>query len=91
MFLDNKNGVFIMEDKRKTTSSDIVQRNHEELANGYPKWFRFIEYLGLILFFTFSCIIIWKIIFSFTDLMTTFRRNLCSNTYWATQWAAVRI
>ncbi len=68
MFLDNKNGVFIMEDKRKTTSSDIVQRNHEELANGYPKWFRFIEYLGLILFFTFSGIIIWKIIFSFTDL-----------------------
>ena len=52
-----------MEDERKTASSDIVQRNHEELANGYPKWFRFIEYLGLFLFFCMNyfiyCIFSW--------------------------------
>lgn len=57
-----------MDDLGKMDTKEIVQRDKNELANGYPKWFRFIEYIGLIFFFIFSGIIAWKIIFSFQEL-----------------------
>ncbi len=61
-----------MEDSKQPSHSEIVQRDQEELANGYPKWFRFLECLGLVLFFLFAGIITWRIVFSIVDLWFLF-------------------
>jgi plasmanylethanolamine desaturase len=61
-----------MNDRTKPSLSDIVQRDKEELAKGYPKWFRILECLGLILFFSFAAIIAWRMIFSIVDLWFLF-------------------
>ena len=47
---------------------EVVQHNQDELAKGYPNWFRKLECVGLILFFIFVGIITWKIAFSVIDL-----------------------
>ncbi|BBH52768.1 fatty acid desaturase family protein [Fluviispira sanaruensis] len=46
----------------------IIQRNKEELATGYPKWFRFLETIGLIIFFILVGIIAFRIIKVTADL-----------------------
>lgn len=61
-----------MNDSNQPSPSEIVQRSQEELASGYPKWFRFLEYFGLVLFFLFVGIIGWKIAFSIFDLWFLF-------------------
>ncbi|WP_161597625.1 fatty acid desaturase family protein [Fluviispira multicolorata] len=50
-----------MQDKEQSTPSVIVQRDKDELAKGYPKWFRFLETIGLILFFILVAIIAIRI------------------------------
>ena len=57
-----------MDEKSNPFLSEIVQRDQDQLAKGYPKWFRVVECFGLVLFFLFAAIILWKIIFSFSDL-----------------------
>ena len=52
----------------EANSQEIIQRDKTELANGYPKWFRAVEFVGLFLFLSFAFIISWKIIASFNEL-----------------------
>lgn len=61
-----------MENRNQPLPSEIVQRDREELAKGYPKWFRFLECLGLVLFFIMVAVIAWRIAFSIVDLWFLF-------------------
>lgn len=56
-----KTGVVVMDERKQSSSLEIVQRKREELAQGYPKWFRFLECVGLILFFIFAGVLGWRI------------------------------
>ncbi|MES2615390.1 MAG: fatty acid desaturase CarF family protein [Bdellovibrionota bacterium] len=41
--------------------SRIIQRNSEELAKGYPGWFRKVEWIGISVFFILFFVMIYKI------------------------------
>ncbi|APJ03435.1 fatty acid desaturase family protein [Silvanigrella aquatica] len=57
-----------MDDHNQSSFSEIVQINKEELASGYPKWFRVVECLALIAFFVSTGIILYRIFLSIPDL-----------------------
>lgn len=51
---------------------DVVQRDAEELAKNYPKWFRRVEWVSLISFFSLFFILLYKILMHANELWTLF-------------------
>jgi ubiquitin-conjugating enzyme E2 variant len=61
-----------MDNQNKILIKEMVQLNSTDLAKGYPKWFRFIEIVGLIIFFLLIAIILKKILFLSFELWFLF-------------------
>lgn len=68
--LDNRG--FKMDDEEHFLKSEILQHDREDLAKGYPKWFRFLECVGLTLFFILVGVCIWRLAFIVIDLWYLF-------------------
>lgn len=57
-----------MSEANNKDAHEIVQRDKHELASGYPKWFRYMEWVGLSLFFIFATIIAGRILLTVNEL-----------------------